>query len=361
MKADAMNLQKPEPKEKPSEQTRNGQSKPQAKPDAVNGAKPGDSEPKASVRQIMDSIAEAGFEGHIKRARKLKSEGDREGCLDVLDAMVRKGKLLFGDFDVRLAGPFFRLGDVLLQAVEDTDDVFGGLGKKGSGGESGREEEIRVAWENLEIARVILEKHLGSEGLEMAQIREGSLLLADVFKRLGECENLKENFAKAREELKKGIELLERVEDVDRSRVLSEHCYLMSRTLSYEGRPGHAKEAKVFIGRAIRILETVEKESQGQASAELKMVLEIMRCRRDDLQEELEATDPGDPKAIKEAIARTKFSTATSFPKSQLKGAKVHKLGSFGKGRKLPQLAGESAPQKQNGTKKVQMEEAATN
>lgn len=350
MKPNTMNFQKPGEQEQKKEDAKSKPSEPKttlepANGGPANGVESEENQVKASVQKVMDSINEDNFAGHIGKARQLKTGGNVEACLDVLDAMIRKGKTLFGELDARLAEAYFRLGDVLLQALEDQNDLFGDLGKKGAQANSDREEDIRVSWENLEIARVILEKYLEAEGLEMAQVRNKSLLLADVFKRLGECENLKENFSKAREELKKGIRLLEKVENVETSRILGEHCYLMSRTLSYEAKPGHAKEAKVFIDRAIRILENNRAGEQAEGARELETILQMMRRRSEDLREELEATDPGNPEAIKEAIAKTKFKTSTSFPKSQLKSGKVRKLGTFGKGSS-------------GGVKKVQTESA---
>ena len=298
---------------------------------------------KESVKKLMDTITRENFQDCIGRVRAFKKEGNMEKCLDMLDAMIKQGINLFQDYDVRLAIPYFRLGDVLLQKMENENEIFGGgLDKKkqkenpDKTGLSERDQEIKVGWENLEIARVIVEKFLEKKDLELTEIKEKNLLLADIYKRLGECENLKENFSKAREELGKGIQILEKVEDVNTSRVLSENYYLMSRTISYEAKTGHAKEAKLYIEKAMKIILKIKESSEltEEKKKELEGVLMILNQKKDDLVEEMNATNPGDPKAIKEAISKTNFATSTSFPKAELKGdKKVNQLGTFGKGK----------------------------
>lgn len=296
---------------------------------------------KESVKLMMTKITAENYLECISKARTFKKEGNMEKCLDMLDAMIKQGINLFQDYDVKLAIPYFRLGDVLLQKMENQNEIFGGgldkkKGEQNKNALSERDQEIKVGWENLEIARVIVEKFLEKKDLEISEIKEKNLLLADIYKRLGECENLKENFSKAREELAKGIQILERIEDVSSSRLLSENYYLMSRTISYEAKAGHAKEAKLYIEKAIQIISKIKESSEmtEEKKKELEGVLMILKQKKDDLVEEMNATNPGDPKAIKEAISKTNFATSTSFPKAELKGEKkVNKLGTFGKGK----------------------------
>lgn len=336
------------------------------------GEKTGVSE---TVKKMMEGLNETNYLAGIDLARKYKQEAGRDKCLDMLEAMIKKGLQLFGEFDVRLARPYFRLGDVLLQKLEDQNELFGDnieKKKKGDSSEpvlSEREEEIKVAWENLEIARVILEKHLERKDLSLEDTRSHNLGLADIFKRIGECENLKENFTKAREELAKGISILEGFENKNESRLLSENYYLLSRTISYEAKPGYAKEAKVYLDKAIEIIEAKSKsETSDEAlKKELAMILGMMTKNREDLVEEINATDPADLQEIKKAISKTGNSTMTAFPKSQLKeGGKVNKLGIFGKGSetlskklKEPATCGEAKkrPSTSKSVKKVQASE----
>lgn len=155
-------------------------AKPEAKDEALALVRqPASSPPvveiKESVKQMMQGITSANISSALLQARKLKLAGNWEGCLDMIEAMIKKGTVLFGnDSHPRLAEGYFRLGDVLLQKLEDSNDLFGDRLKttKGDGAEGqtepdpkanvDREEEIKVAWENLEIARIILEKHLKS-------------------------------------------------------------------------------------------------------------------------------------------------------------------------------------------------------
>lgn len=153
---------------------------------------------KESVKQMMEGITSANICSALLEARKLKIAGNWEGCLDMIEAMIKKGGVLFGsDSHPRLAEGYYRLGDVLLQKLEDSNELFGDRlkTKKGDGAEGqskqdpkanvDREEEIKVAWENLEIARIVLEKHLVSfeEGKsEPIQQENGKILR---FLRLG--------------------------------------------------------------------------------------------------------------------------------------------------------------------------------
>ena len=325
---------------------------------------------KESVRKMMAEITTENFSQNIQKVRKFKNEGNLEMSLDMLDAMIKKGTSLFEEFDVRLAEPYFRLGDVLLQDLENRNDLFGNIPKKNGSANgqnkeelSTRDQEIQVSWENMEIARVILEKYLKKEGQEMKDVKKYSLMLADIFKRLGECENLKENFTKAKEEMLKGIKILEEVENIQTSRLLSEFYFLISRTVAYEGKPGHAKEAKMFIEKAIVIISKLSENEQNsnELKKELESIMTIMKNKRDDLKEEIESTSPINPEQIKKAISSTKFATATSFPKSQLKSSKINKLGVFGKGQEITskQLADKSLETPKDlpkAIKKVQME-----
>jgi tetratricopeptide (TPR) repeat protein len=188
----------------------------------------------------------------------------------------------------------------------------------------------------MEIARVLLEKYLANKSqLEVNDAREKSLLLAEIFRRFGDCESFKENFTKAKEEFLKSIKILEEIEDKETSRRLSSNYYLIGITVNHEAKVGHAKEAKIYIEKAIAIMENVSKKDDMDevTKKEVSSLLSMMKQKRDDLKEEIETTNPADPDAIKKAISQTKFNTSTSFPKSQLKDVKVNKLGVFGKGK----------------------------
>lgn len=298
-----------------------------------------------SVKKFMSELTSDNFAEGIHRARQFKIDKNLDKCYDMLEAMIKKGQELFGEYDVRLATPYFRLGDVLIQKLEEQNTLFGDgmkdktkgeVKQKNAGELSEREEEIMVAWENMEIARVILEKHLSSKGLDMAEVKDKSLMLAEVFKRIGECENLKENFTKAREEFLKGIKILESIEDNSSRRILSENYFVLSNTISYEAKPGYAKEAKIYMEKAMNIMKTIcAKEGLGEfEKKELNMVLDMMKKKKEDLEEEIKATNPADMEEIKKVISKTGNTTMTVFPKSQLKApGKVNKLGTFGKGK----------------------------
>lgn len=80
-------------------------------------------------------------------------------------------------------------------------------------------------------------------------------MLAEVYRRLGECENLKENFQKAQEEIQKAINLLEKQERSEVDRALSEAYFLMSCTVNYQGKAESAMQALKFLDKGIIIIQ----------------------------------------------------------------------------------------------------------
>ena len=83
-------------------------------------------------------------------------------------------------------------------------------------------------------------------------------LLADVYRRLGECENLKENFQKAREEIQKTIDLLEKEEQSTTNRALSEAYFLMCCTVVYQAKAESAGEARGFLVKGMKIIKKIK-------------------------------------------------------------------------------------------------------
>ena len=304
---------------------------------------------KASVKELMDQINEQNYSEGIGKARGFKSEGKMEMCLDMIEAMIKKGLEIFSsELDVRLAVPYFRLGDVLLQNLEDKNDLFaGGLttkneedGKTDKAGPqeevpSERELEIQVAWENLEIARVILDKFMQQEGVSEQDISVKEMILADVLKRIGDCEILKENFAAAIQEIQKTIDILDKRPDKDCNRKLSETYYLMGCVIGYEAKPNAAAESKTMLQKALKIMgkisETIaetEVVSKKEIRATMNMILEKIK----DLEEEIKEVPKNDVELIKATVTTNGFNTCKTFAKSQLGSTNVNKLGTFGKG-----------------------------
>ena len=83
--------------------------------------------------------------------------------------------------------------------------------------------------------------------------------MAEVYRRLGECENLKENFEKAQEEIQKAIDLLEKEKQSEVNRALSEAYFLMSCTVNYQAKADSAKQALGFLDKGITIIQNFKK------------------------------------------------------------------------------------------------------
>lgn len=85
-------------------------------------------------------------------------------------------------------------------------------------------------------------------------------LLADVYRRLGECENLKENFQKAREEIQKTIDLLEKEKLSGTNRALSQAYFLMCCTVGYQAKAESAGQAQGFLEKGIKIIKKIKED-----------------------------------------------------------------------------------------------------
>ena len=313
--------------------------------------KPSKEDPiKESVQKFMTGITQENYVQGMTVARAYKKEGSPEKCLDMIEALIRKGLLLFNNhFDVRLAVPYLRLGDVLLQNLEDQNELFGGETDKkidepntnqspDQNELSERDQEIKVAWENLELSRVILEKYLEKENLTSEDKKTKQLVLSDVYKRIGECENLKENFDKAQAEVQKSIQILENLEDKETNRRLGETYYLMSCIVSYQSKTESASSAKNYVEKSLQIMKKIEESIKPENKVqkeEINLVIRTMEEKVKDLEEEIKEGPIEDVAEIKKTIKQNAFNTTSSFPKSQLNGtatAKVVNLGTFGKG-----------------------------
>lgn len=290
-----------------------------------------------TVKEYMKTINLENFDDTMDRVRSLKKDNKMDCCFDLLEAMIQKGLELFNDpYHIKLATPYFKLGDLLLMKLEDENDLFGGNdnNKPGSEQMTEREIEIEAAFQNLEIARVLLTKYLEKEGVEKteAEVINYKLMLADVFKRLSEHEMLKENFGFALSELEKGIEILEEVENKEESRILSEFYFLKSCILGYFGEHQNLEKSKEFSKKAKIIIENYTDKYKDQQE-EMKILLKTIKTKILDLEEEIKETKKQNISKIKESIQQSGVQTTNAFPESQFKNnsAKKINLGNFGK------------------------------
>lgn len=300
-----------------------------------------------SVKEFMGTITMDNYDECMERVRSLKRDNKMENCFDLLEAMVHKGLEIFKDpYHIKLAIPYFKMGDLILLKIENENDLFGGGGMNNEQKPeitpmSEREKDMEAAFENLELSRVLISKFVDNESSDVVQKNKYNLILADVFKRLSECEILKENFDIALVELDKGIKILEKIEDLKTSRILSEFYFLKSCIHSYCGDHENLLQSKKYVINAKKIIDHHISNNSNTDQESLKIIAKTMNDKILDLDEELKELPNQDIKKIKENIkSSTKSSTTTSFPKSQFENAPENKimLGTFGKGNKTSKI-----------------------
>ncbi|OQR95953.1 hypothetical protein THRCLA_07440 [Thraustotheca clavata] len=189
--------------------------------------------PARFLRNLMD-----GFDATVKDARfvrgiaLLKEKRYEEAVVhfeDLLRTMVENEN---GAPDsLRLAPVYYEYGNALLSFAEATASVFGEGATKGEDAEE--ENDLEVAWEMLEVARVLLTKHQGeSESIDKE--------LARVYMRLGDLGMESELFQQARADYEKSLALQSKIltsTEMDTTPMADLYC-CMAITCIYE----HAKQ-----------------------------------------------------------------------------------------------------------------------
>ena len=116
----------------------------------------------------------------LEEGDKLLREGKHEEALAAfgkcLETMVQE----YGQLDRKCARAYYKYGDALLRQVEDQSDVFGSALKQKNGENSEAVDDMEIAWECLETARVALTK------ITEDAKRPERFLLALVHQRLGD-------------------------------------------------------------------------------------------------------------------------------------------------------------------------------
>ena len=83
-------------------------------------------------------------------------------------------------------------------------------------------DDIQIVWENMEVARFITQRHIDSISLDDPEKLLLLKFLAKIKSRLGDLQCWREDFVSALEEFKDAIIILQRSEDPERSREISE-------------------------------------------------------------------------------------------------------------------------------------------
>ncbi|CAK4077682.1 unnamed protein product [Aphanomyces euteiches] len=150
----------------------------------------------------MDGLEETLKDPRFTRGVTLLKEKRYEEAVahfeDLLRTMVETENN--GD-TLRVAPVYYEYGNALLSYAEATRDVFGGNEPtKAEDGEEEEENDLEVAWEMLEVARVLLSKH---EGEDPRIDKE----LARVYMRLGDLSMESDLFPQARVDYEKSLVL----------------------------------------------------------------------------------------------------------------------------------------------------------
>lgn len=205
-------------------------------------------------------------------------------------------------------------------------------------------EDIQVAWENIETARHILTKHLEVNSKlpidEYASIQRG---LARCYLRLGNIENVKEDFTNALSEYNKCLETLLKVEDPKTSRLIAEVCFLMGNTYLYEFETEALEKSIYMYEKARDILKANIADRKGLEDMESKAIVGDLEDICNDLEDKIDELkdevttnkeDNIDKAKIKEIVG-----SINNFPKSAFgKDELAKNLGQFGYKKMVPPM-----------------------
>merc|ERR1712146_260444 len=81
----------------------------------------------AEMTAMYEEMNESNFSDFAKKATELKRQEKYDEACAILKLIIRKGAGIFQDeLHYKLATYYYQMGDIILEKVENTDDVFGG-------------------------------------------------------------------------------------------------------------------------------------------------------------------------------------------------------------------------------------------
>ncbi len=196
------------------------------------------------------SGAAAGKEGNGEEKRQ-KSEANggalNEASKDVIsDAALAKSP-------EKKKGVFEFLGDDDEEG-EGEDEEEEGESDGGGDGEGEVEDDFTVAWEILDLARVLLERRIEKPSGDEPLLRKDKERLSEVFDYLGEVSLESENFPQSVTDLTSSLNLKTTLFPAD-STVLSEAYFKLALALEFSGEVDAKQRAAEYIRQAIRSCE----------------------------------------------------------------------------------------------------------
>lgn len=138
-------------------------------------------------------------------------------------------------------------------------------------------DDLQIAWENLEMSRVLLERyHTDIE------------YLYKTYMRLGDLQSWKENFAEALEEYSKGLNTTYQFEGDAPSRRKAEVFFLLGNTCLLQA--GKEKEAHHYFTQALEVLNALKETVQSQGEmTDIEGLINEITIKRDDAAEQAES------------------------------------------------------------------------
>lgn len=159
-------------------------------------------------------------------------------------------------------------------------------------------DDLQIAWENLELSRVLLERY--QSDIEF---------LYKTYMRLGDLQSWKENFGEALEEYSKAINTAYQFEGDAPTRRKAEVFFLLGNTCLLQA--GKEKEAFHYFTQALEVLNALKETAQSQGELEdIELLITEITIKRDDATEQAESLD-----TIKTSQALTEPETGFGQPK----------------------------------------------
>lgn len=297
------------------------------------------------------------FKEYFDKACALKNENKFNEALLIFKALLIQGAEIHGsETNINLAMVYFQLGNSILEKVEESSEVLQAEGRLKTGAEpettegdkQDENEPLVPAWENLEVARNIIQEYLEThQGLSQADRNIWVSRLANTHLRLGECLVWTNNFAESLEEFATALRLLESIQDsVNPRRIASlhfqkgtSHMYILTEE-SLNLALKHFTEGKKVLEAFLDKNRQIGPQTDALCK-ELQDIIVSFDHKIEEAKIELETRDQvaSERKKIKEMM--TNNPTESGFGKSEFNEAEqpVRKLGRFGKSNVDPQVS----------------------
>ncbi|CAD8100636.1 unnamed protein product [Paramecium sonneborni] len=241
----------------------------------------------------MDQIDIETINQQARKAKELFNEGKHNEAELMMQGVMQQALNYYKDeLAVEMAEYYFMYGTIIVLKVSEHQEVFGQrtreaennvLGvqdsedtqsdNEGEQIEDGNIEEehkvqenkvnqniedlddFHIAWENLEVARVILEKEIQNQKDRGVQEFKYMRNLAKVYIKLAELDQYRDKFDDAQENFQKSLQLRLQCENPEISRDIAETYFFLGNVTLYNYKEGKEEEALTFYLKALQILE----------------------------------------------------------------------------------------------------------